>query len=48
MIAEVQSIVFNEYLPSLVGGFGRIPKYKGYNPKVDPSVATEFSTAAFR
>ena len=48
VIAEVQSIVYNEYLPSLLGGFEKIPKYKGYNPKVDPSVSTEFSSAAFR
>ena len=48
IIAEIQAIVFREFLPSLLGGFERIPKYKGYNPKVDPRIVNEFSNAAFR
>eukprot|EP00794_Sanderia_malayensis_P005388 gene5388-6061_t len=48
VIAEIQAITFREYLPSLVGGTRRIPKYTGYNPKIDSTIATEFSNAAFR
>lgn len=45
--AEYQNIVFNEYLPLLLGE-DNIPEYTGYNPDVDASVAIEFSTAAYR
>lgn len=45
--AEYQNIVFNEYLPLLLGE-SNIPEYQGYNPDVDASVSIEFSTAAFR
>jgi hypothetical protein len=47
VIAEVQSITFNEFLPALLGP-GVIPAYQGYNPNVNPDIATEFSTAGFR
>jgi hypothetical protein len=47
VIAEVQSITFNEFLPALLGP-GVIPSYQGYNPNVNPGIATEFSTAGFR
>jgi hypothetical protein len=47
VIAEVQSITFNEFLPALLGT-GVIPAYRGYNSNVNPGIATEFSTAAFR
>lgn len=46
-IASYQKIVYNGYLPNLLGA-NNLPKYKGYNPHVDPSIATEFSTVAFR
>ncbi len=46
-IAEYQSIVFNEYLPSLLGA-GAISNYTGYNPTANPSIANVFSEAAFR
>lgn len=46
-IAEYQSIIYNEYLPDLLGP-NALPKYTGYNPKVNPTIATEFSTVAFR
>jgi hypothetical protein len=46
-IAEYQEIVYTQYLPDLLGP-GALPAYTGYNPKVDPSIATEFSTVAFR
>jgi peroxidase len=47
VIAEIQAITFNEFLPSLLGSAA--PKdYRGYNPRVNPGIANEFSTAAFR
>ena len=45
--AEYQNIVFNEYLPLLLGE-SNIPEYQGYNPDVDAGVSIEFSTAAYR
>jgi hypothetical protein len=46
-IAEYQEITYKYYLPDLLGS-NALPAYRGYNPKVNPSVATEFSTVAFR
>ncbi len=45
--AEVQAITYNQWLPTLLGD-GAVGAYTGYNPGVDATVATEFSTAAFR
>ncbi len=45
--AELQQVVFNEWLPLLVGA-ENIPAYTGYDPNLDPSVSHEFATAAFR
>ncbi|MGF1474672.1 MAG: peroxidase family protein [Geminicoccaceae bacterium] len=45
--AEIQHVTYKEYLPILLGPDGLAP-YQGYNPTVDPSISTEFSTAAFR
>lgn len=47
VIAEIQAITYNEWLPTLLGK-GAINKYTGYDPTVDPGIANEFSTAAFR
>ena len=47
VIAEIQSITYNEFLPALLGRNG-ISRYEGYDPTVDPSIANEFSTAAYR
>ena len=45
--AEVQAITYNQWLPALTGGDALAP-YAGYNPTVDGSINTAFSTAAFR
>jgi len=45
-IAEYQNIVYTQYLPALLGPSA--PAYTGYNPTVSASIATEFSTIAFR
>ncbi len=47
VIAELQSITYNEYLPALLGE-DALSRYRGYDPSVNPSIANEFSTAAFR
>jgi peroxidase len=45
--AEIQVITYKEFLPALLGP-NALTSYTGYNPNVDPSISTEFSTAAFR
>ena len=47
VIAELQSITYNEYLPALLGE-DALSNYSGYDSSVDPGIANEFSTAAFR
>ena len=50
-IAEYQHVVWNEFLPAIVGraNLRRFAgSYAGYKPSVDPSVSIEFSTAAYR
>ncbi|MDX1926609.1 MAG: peroxidase family protein [Pirellulaceae bacterium] len=47
VIAEIQAITYNEWLPALLGR-GALNRYMGYKPETNPSVANEFSTAAFR
>ncbi|HZW29267.1 MAG TPA: peroxidase family protein, partial [Isosphaeraceae bacterium] len=46
-IAEYQSIIYNEWIPAVLGP-NALPAYTGYNPDVNPGIATEFSTVAFR
>jgi hypothetical protein len=46
-IAEYQNIVYNGYLPSILGT-SAIPAYVGYNPNINPGIRTEFSTVGFR
>ena len=45
--AEIQHITYDEFLPALLGE-DAIGRYRGYNPDIDPQIATEFATAAFR
>lgn len=47
VIAELQAITFNEYLPALLGRQA-ITNYTGYRANVNPSITNEFATAAFR
>jgi peroxidase len=45
--AEIQAVTYNQWLPTLLGG-NAIKSYAGYNPKVNPGITNEFSTASFR
>ncbi|MCB1095697.1 MAG: hypothetical protein KDN22_09000 [Verrucomicrobiae bacterium] len=45
--AEIQSITYNEFLPAMLGP-DAIRPYRGYQQDVNPSIANEFSTAAYR
>jgi hypothetical protein len=47
VIAEIQAITYNEFLPALLGA-GAIRAYAGYKPGVNPDISNEFSTAAYR
>lgn len=52
VIAELQMITYREFLPALLGGQSpttiALRSYGGYRADVQPGIATEFSTAAFR
>ena len=45
--AQIQAITFNEFLPMLLGP-DAIDPYSGYDPTADPTIASEFSAAAYR
>lgn len=47
VIGELQAITYNEFLPALLGG-NALKAYTGYKADVNPGIANEFSTAAFR
>lgn len=47
VVTELQVITFREFLPILLGA-GAVSPYSGYDPNVNPGIATEFSTALFR
>ena len=46
-IAQYQAIIYNSYLPDLLGS-SAMKAYSGYQANIDPAIATEFSTVAFR
>ncbi|GMS84628.1 hypothetical protein PENTCL1PPCAC_6803, partial [Pristionchus entomophagus] len=50
MGAVLQRITYHEYLPRVLGEeYGRLlGKYNGYDKDIDPSVANEFTSCAFR
>ncbi|MCA9049461.1 MAG: peroxidase, partial [Planctomycetaceae bacterium] len=45
--AEIQAVTYNEFLPALLGP-DALSEYAGYDPTVNPGIANEFSTAAYR
>ena len=47
VVAELQAITYNEWLPALLGENALQP-YAGYDPTINPGISNEFSTAAFR
>ncbi len=47
VIAEIQSITYNEFLPALLGD-NALTNYRGYKPRVNPGITNEFATAAYR
>jgi len=44
---ELQAITYREFLPVLLGP-NALPRYAGYDSRVNPGIANEFATAAFR
>ena len=49
VVALVNSIVYNEWLPALLGSTcPGVNAYNGYDSSVNPQMSLEFSTAAFR
>lgn len=47
VVAEIQAITYNEFLPALVGE-NALSDYQGYDPTVNPQISTLFSTASYR
>lgn len=47
VMAEMQSITYNEFLPIILGD-GALPSYTGYHSSVNPNITSVFSTAAYR
>lgn len=45
--AEIQSVVYNDFLPLLLGK-NALPRYTGYKPNVDPRISTLHYGFAFR
>ncbi|WP_107669977.1 peroxidase family protein [Cyanothece sp. BG0011] len=45
--AQMQIITYNQWLPVILGE-NALEDYNGYDGQIDASIATEFSTAAFR
>lgn len=47
VMAELQNIVFNEFVPAMLGD-DALGQYSGYKPRVDARISTLFSAFAFR
>lgn len=47
VVAEIQAITYNEFLPALLGP-NALKRYSGYKPNVNVGISNEFATAAFR
>ncbi len=47
VIAVIEAITFNEWLPAMLGR-GAVPRYRGYRESVNPGIDNVFSAAAFR
>lgn len=47
VVATIQSITYNEFIPALMGSRALDP-YRGYDRRVSPNIANTFSTAAYR
>lgn len=47
VIAKIQIVTYNEFLPALLGA-AALPSYTGYNASINPTLFNEFSAAAFR
>jgi hypothetical protein len=45
VMAEQQYITYTEFLPAM--GV-RLPRYRGYNPRVNPTLSNEFATVGYR
>jgi peroxidase len=45
--AEYQNVIYQEYLPKLIGE-GQLTEYSGFDPSVDNSIINEWTTVAFR
>lgn len=48
--AQMQHITYADWLPLILGkrGMVELGTYQGYNPQVNPTITTEFATAALR
>jgi GH24 family phage-related lysozyme (muramidase) len=47
VVAELQAITYNEFLPNLLGE-DALSEYQGYNPNQNPQMNAAFSSAAYR
>ncbi len=47
VIAELQAITYNEFLPAILGK-DALTTYQGYRANVNPGIANEFAAAAYR
>jgi len=48
VVAELQHITIDEFVPALFGNIAGIGPYTGYNPQVNAGISAVFSTAAYR